>query len=120
MGKNKNVKKGGSSSKSGQKKASKSGGSALKGGKLGASHILVKKLSEAQQVRDDIAAGADFKEMAKKHSTCSSKNKGGNLGVFGKEKMVSEFWNACIKLRVNQISEPVKSQFGYHIIKRTK
>lgn len=111
MGKNKNTKKGGSTSK---------GGSALKGGKLGASHILVKKLSEAQRIRDDIAAGADFRDMAVKHSTCSSKNKGGNLGVFGKEKMVAEFWNACTNLSVGQISEPIKSQFGYHIIKRTK
>ena len=120
MGKNKNVKKGGSSNLSGKQKSSKKGGTGLKGGKLGASHILVKKLTEAQRIRDDIAAGSDFREMAKKYSTCSSKNKGGNLGVFGKEKMVAEFWNACTKLSVGQISEPIKSQFGYHIIKRTK
>jgi parvulin-like peptidyl-prolyl isomerase len=95
-------------------------GAPLKGGKVTASHILVKKLSLAQEIRDEIAAGADFKAMAKKFSECSSKNKGGNLGSFGKEKMVPEFWNACTKLDINQISEPVKSKFGYHIIKRTK
>jgi peptidyl-prolyl cis-trans isomerase C len=118
MGKNKTGKKPPSNKQGG--KGAKGGGSSLKGGKLGASHILLKKLSEAQKIRDDLATGADFKELAKKHSLCSSKNKGGNLGLFGKEKMVPEFWNACTKLQINQISEPVKSQFGYHIIKRTK
>jgi len=97
----------------------KSGGSPIKGGKLKASHILVKKLSLAQQICDDLTAGIKFQELAKKYSECSSKNKGGNLGEFGKGKMVPEFWNACVKLKVGQISEPVKSQFGYHVIKRT-
>ena len=101
-------------------KPSKFGGAPIKGGKIGASHILVKKLSEAQQIRDDLAAGMDFRELAKKYSQCSSKNKGGNLGLFAKGDMVSEFWNACTKLNIGQISEPVKSKFGYHIIKRTK
>jgi peptidyl-prolyl cis-trans isomerase C len=118
MGKNKNSGK--KPSKNSKNKKSKTGGAALKGGKIGASHILVKKLSLAQEIRDELASGADFKEKAKKHSTCSSKNKGGNLGLFGKEKMVAPFWNACTKLQVGQISEPVKSEFGYHIIKRSK
>lgn len=95
-------------------------GAPLKGNKVTASHILVKKLSNAQNIRDELANGADFKAMAKKYSECTSKNKGGNLGSFGKEKMVPEFWNACVQLQVNQVSEPVKSRFGYHIIKRTK
>ena len=99
---------------------SKTGGDPLKGGKIKASHILVKKLGLAQEVRDELASGGDFAALARKYSECSSKNKGGNLGEFGKGAMVDEFWNACIKLQINQISEPVKSQFGYHIIKRTK
>ncbi|MCK5878201.1 MAG: peptidyl-prolyl cis-trans isomerase, partial [Holophagae bacterium] len=56
---------------------------------------------------------------AREFSECSSKNKGGNLGMFGKEKMVPAFWNGCIKLSIGQISQPVKTQFGYHIIKVT-
>lgn len=104
----------------GKSNRSKSGGAPLKGGKMKASHILVKKLTLAQEIRDQLATGGNFAELAKKYSECSSKNKGGNLGEFGKGAMVDEFWNACFKLQVNQISEPVKSRFGYHIIKRTK
>ena len=98
----------------------KSKGPQLKGGKLRASHILVKKLGEAQRIRDNLDAGADFRVLAKQYSTCTSRNKGGDLGFFGKEKMVKPFWDGVVKLRVGQISEPVKSKFGYHIIKRTK
>jgi parvulin-like peptidyl-prolyl isomerase len=95
------------------------GGAPIKGGKISASHILVKKLSLAQQICDDLQAGKDFGALAKQYSDCTSKNKSGNLGSFDKQKMVPEFWTACTKLRINQISEPVKTQFGYHIIKRT-
>ncbi len=99
---------------------SKTGGAPLKGGKMKASHILVKKLGAAQDIRDELASGGNFAALARKYSECTSRNKGGNLGEFGKGMMVDAFWNACVKLQVNQISEPVKSKFGYHIIKRTK
>ncbi|MCF2138898.1 MAG: peptidylprolyl isomerase [Candidatus Lokiarchaeota archaeon] len=99
---------------------SRAGGAPIRNGKIKASHILVKKLSLAQQIRDELDAGADFAEMARKYSECPSKKKGGNLGEFPKGKMVDAFWNACTRLQINQISEPVKTQFGYHIIKRTK
>jgi parvulin-like peptidyl-prolyl isomerase len=95
------------------------GGAPIKNGKISASHILVKKLGQAQKICDELQAGGNFADLAKQYSECSSKNKGGNLGLFGKEKMVPEFWNACTKLQINQISQPVKSQFGYHVIKRT-
>ena len=95
------------------------GGAPIKNNKMKASHILVKKLSLAQQIHDELKAGAEFTILAKKYSECTSRNKGGNLGEFSKDKVVSEFWNGCAKLKVNEISEPVKSQFGYHIIKRT-
>ncbi len=98
---------------------SKSGGAPLKGGKIKASHILVNKLSKAQEIYEDLQAGENFQELAKKFSECSSKNKGGNLGEFPKGKMVAEFWNACTKLQIGEISKPVKTQFGYHIIRRT-
>lgn len=114
MGKNKQ-----NSPQQTNEKGSKDGGTPLKGGKITASHILVKKLSQAQQICDDLHAGGNFAELAKKYSDCPSKNKGGNLGTFDKQKMVPEFWNACVKLRIGQVSEPIKTQFGYHVIKRT-
>ena len=103
----------------GSQGSKQSGGAPIKGGKIKASHILVGKLSRAQEIYEDLQAGDNFQELARKYSECSSKNKGGNLGEFPKGKMVSEFWNACTKLKVGEISQPVKTQFGYHVIKRT-
>ena len=95
------------------------GGAPIRGGKIKASHILVNKLSKAQEIYEDLQAGEGFESLARNFSECPSKNKGGNLGEFPKGKMVPEFWNACTKLKVGAISQPVKTQFGYHIIKRT-
>ena len=95
------------------------GGAPIRGGKMKASHILVDKLKKAQEIYEDLLTGEKFESLARKFSTCPSKTRGGNLGVFPKGKMVSEFWNACAKLKNGEISLPVKSQFGYHIIKRT-
>lgn len=94
-------------------------GAAIKGGKIKASHILVEKLTKAQEIYENLKAGEQFENLAQQYSTCSSKKKGGNLGEFSKGDMVPEFWNACTKLKIGEISEPVKSRFGYHIIKRT-
>jgi peptidyl-prolyl cis-trans isomerase C len=106
-----------------QKQSSKGsggkGGAPIRGGKMKASHILVDKLKQAQEIYEDLMAGEKFESLARQYSTCPSKNKGGNLGDFPKGKMVNEFWNACAKLKIGEISQPVKSQFGYHIIKRT-
>jgi len=95
------------------------GGAPIKDGKIKASHILVGKLSKAQEIYEDLQAGDDFASLARKFSECSSKKKGGNLGEFPKGTMVTEFWNACVNLKINEISKPVKTKFGYHIIKRT-
>ncbi|KKM27287.1 hypothetical protein LCGC14_1576270 [marine sediment metagenome] len=95
------------------------GGAPIRGGKIKASHILVTKLRNTQEIYEDLRAGEKFESLAQQFSICSSKNKGGNLGEFPKGKMVAEFWNACTKLKINEISQPVKSKFGYHIIKRT-
>lgn len=84
-----------------------------------ASHILVKELEEAQKAMKEIEDGASFEEVAKKYSTCPSKERGGDLGFFGKGQMVPEFEEAAFAMELNTISEPVKSQFGYHIIKVT-
>ncbi|MFX0075665.1 MAG: peptidylprolyl isomerase [Candidatus Hermodarchaeota archaeon] len=84
-----------------------------------ASHILVEKFNRAQELYEDIKSGANFENLARQFSTCSSRKKGGNLGEFAKGDMVPEFWNACTKLKIGEISQPVKSKFGYHVIKRT-
>ena len=97
----------------------KSDGSPIKGGKIKASHILVEKYTKAQELYEDIKAGENFEDLARNFSSCPSKKKGGNLGEFSKGDMVPEFWNACTKLKIGEISQPIKTQYGYHIIKRT-
>ncbi len=81
-----------------------------------ASHILVADEEKANQLYDEIAGGKDFAEVAKENSTCPSKERGGDLGFFGRGQMVPEFENAAFALNVGEVSKPVKSQFGYHII----
>jgi peptidyl-prolyl cis-trans isomerase C len=89
------------------------------GGKMRASHILVPKHKKLIEIMDKIDGGADFKEMARKFSECPSKKKGGDLGFFAKGQMVPEFEKAVKSLKVGEVSEPVKTQFGWHLIKRT-
>lgn len=89
-------------------------------GKVKASHILVEKQSQALDIIRKINEGASFADMAKQFSTCPSKNKGGDLGWFGRGKMIPEFEQAAFALNPGQMTtEPVKTKFGYHIIKRT-
>ncbi|MFX1378324.1 MAG: peptidylprolyl isomerase [Promethearchaeota archaeon] len=97
----------------------KQGGDPIRGGKIKASHILVEKFSKAKEIHEDLMAGDKFEQLASQYSSCSSKKRGGNLGEFSKGDMVPEFWDACTKLKIGEISQPVKSQYGYHIIKRT-
>lgn len=87
--------------------------------KIKASHILVKKRSEADRLLKEIQRGADFTELARNHSLCSSGKKGGSLGFFTRGKMVKEFEKAAFSLAKGELSEVVKTEFGYHIIKRT-
>ena len=84
-----------------------------------ASHILVKDYDLARKLRQEIKQGARFEELARQHSTCPSKSSGGDLGWFGPGKMVKEFEDACRKIGVGSISDPVKTQFGYHLVKVT-
>jgi len=81
-----------------------------------ASHILIDTLEKAEEIYKEINAGLDFAEAAQKYSSCPSKNSGGNLGKFGKGQMVAEFENAVFAMNVGDISSPVKTQFGYHLI----
>ncbi|MBA7593048.1 Peptidyl-prolyl cis-trans isomerase C [subsurface metagenome] len=87
--------------------------------KVKASHILVKKRSEADNILKEMEKGADFAELARKYSVCPSGKKGGSLGFFPRGKMVKEFEKAAFSLAKGEISGAVKTEFGYHIIKRT-
>jgi peptidyl-prolyl cis-trans isomerase C len=88
--------------------------------KITASHILVDKHSQALKILEELKGGAKFEDLAKKHSTCPSGKRGGNLGPFGRGQMVKPFETAAFDLGVGETTkEPVKTQFGYHIIKRT-
>ncbi|HEX2305951.1 MAG TPA: peptidylprolyl isomerase [Nitrososphaeraceae archaeon] len=88
--------------------------------KINCSHILVNKQSEALSVIERLKKGESFDQLAKEVSIDRGSGKrGGDLGFFGRGTMVRAFEVASFKLEKNQISEPVKSEFGYHIIKRT-
>ncbi|PFF17313.1 peptidylprolyl isomerase [Bacillus anthracis] len=85
-----------------------------------ASHILVSDENEAKEIKKKLDAGASFEELAKQESQdLLSKEKGGDLGYFNSGKMTPEFETAAYKLKVGQISDPVQSPNGYHIIKLT-
>ena len=81
-----------------------------------ARHILVKTKEEAESIKKQLANGKDFGQLAKKHSTCNSAKKGGDLGEFGPGKMVKAFDNVVFKKPVLQVHGPIKTQFGYHLI----
>ena len=86
---------------------------------VNASHILVETEQEALSILADINDGKiTFEDAASKFSSCPSKENGGNLGDFGKGQMVPEFDKAVFEMEVGTVSEaPVKTQFGYHLIK---
>lgn len=88
--------------------------------KVRASHILVDDEKTAKEIKAKLEKGEDFAKLAKQYSkdTGSAQN-GGDLGWFGPGKMVEEFEKAAYTLNVGEISNPVKTQFGYHIIKVT-
>ena len=89
------------------------------GNKIKCSHILVQKQSEAIAILDQIKNGEKFGKLARELSSdTGSAKRDGYLGFFGRGKMVKEFETAAFNLQVGQISEPIKTQYGYHIIKR--
>lgn len=88
--------------------------------KVRASHILVETQEEAEQLLSQLMQGADFAELAKQHSRDrASGDKGGDLGMFGKGDLRPEFEDAVFRLKVGSMSGIVKTDLGYHIIKRT-
>ncbi|MGF6311946.1 peptidyl-prolyl cis-trans isomerase C [Bradyrhizobium sp. i1.8.4] len=82
-----------------------------------ARHILVETEDEAKAIKVELDKGADFAELAKKKSKDPGASDGGDLGFFTKEQMVPEFSAVAFSLEPGKISDPVKSQFGWHIIK---
>ena len=84
-----------------------------------ASHILVPSLEQAQALRQQISEGADFGSLARDNSTCPSRANGGSLGKFGPGMMVPPFEQATFALPVGEVSQPVQTQFGWHLIHRT-
>jgi peptidyl-prolyl cis-trans isomerase C len=82
-----------------------------------ARHILVETEEEAKDIVARLAAGEDFEALAKEHSLDGSKEFGGDLGYFTAEEMVPAFSEAAFALDVGEVSEPVKTEFGWHVIK---
>ncbi len=96
-----------------------------------ASHILIdtRNIKEeegldaakkkVEKIKEELDQGADFAKLAEENSDCPSARTGGQLGTFGRSEMVKEFTDTAFAMDINNISEPVKTQFGYHIIKVT-
>lgn len=82
-----------------------------------ARHILVKEEATAKEIIKEIAGGADFVELAKKKSQGPSAPNGGDLGYFSKGRMVKAFETAAFSLKKGEVSAPVKTKFGWHVIK---
>ncbi len=85
--------------------------------KIRAEHILVKTEQEAFGILFDIRNGMKFEDIAKARSLCPSGKKGGDLGWFGRGQMAKEFEDAAFALKIGEMSKPVRTQFGWHIIK---
>jgi peptidyl-prolyl cis-trans isomerase C len=84
-----------------------------------ASHILVPTLEKATALKEQLAAGADFGTLAQQNSSCGSARNGGDLGEFGPGQMVKPFEDATVATPIGEVSQPVQTQFGYHLIHRT-
>ena len=90
----------------------------VSGDLVDASHILVGSKEQAEQILSDIRAQKiTFEDAARQYSTCPSAKAGGSLGEFGRGQMVPAFEEACFALQEGEISEPVQTEFGYHLIR---
>ncbi len=87
--------------------------------KIRASHILVETKEQAENLLLDINNGVAFEDLAAQYSKCPSGARGGDLSWFGKGMMVKPFEDAAFALEKGQISEPIATQFGWHLIKLT-
>jgi peptidyl-prolyl cis-trans isomerase C len=85
-----------------------------------ARHILVETKEACEKIKAEIAGGADFAEMAQRHSRCPSSRQGGELGEFGPGEMVPEFDAVVFSGEVGKVHGPIETQFGYHLIEITE
>ncbi|MCJ8336854.1 MAG: peptidylprolyl isomerase [Pseudomonadales bacterium] len=88
--------------------------------KASARHLLVATEEQCIEIKEQIAAGASFADMAKEHSSCPSGRSGGDLGSFSKGQMVPEFDKVVFEEEINVVHGPVKTQFGYHLLETTE
>lgn len=80
-------------------------------------HILVDSYDEAIELKKRIDEGESFEKLAQMYSKCPSAQRGGALGSFGRGQMVKSFENAAFNLKTGEVSEPVKTEYGWHLIK---
>lgn len=85
--------------------------------KAAACHILVKTMQQAEKLKTELDKGANFQQLAKNHSICPSAKRGGDLGEFGPGQMVKAFDNVVFKKAILTVHGPVKTKFGFHLIK---
>lgn len=86
--------------------------------KITAAHILVNHEYEAKDIQRKLERGESFEQLARDYSLCPSSKEGGLLGEFGRGKMVPSFEKAAFALAVGELSQPVRTPFGFHLIKR--
>lgn len=84
-----------------------------------ARHILVPTEAQCLELKQQIADGAAFADVAKEHSTCPSGSRGGELGSFGRGQMVPEFDKVVFDAPLNEVQGPVQTQFGFHLLEVT-
>lgn len=87
-------------------------------GTIRARHILVEQRYEIEDLQRKLKQGESFEELARKFSKCPSSAAGGDLGRFGRGRMVEDFEEAAFALKVGEISPAVRTRFGYHLIRR--
>ncbi len=80
-------------------------------------HILLKTQEEANRIKQELDKGANFNELARKHSICPSGKKGGDLGEFRRGDMVKAFDTVVFNKPILQVHGPIKTKFGFHLIK---
>ncbi|PHS15871.1 MAG: peptidylprolyl isomerase [Kangiella sp.] len=85
-----------------------------------ARHILVDSEEKCNDLKEQIANGAKFEDLAKNNSSCPSGSSGGDLGSFQPGMMVPEFDKVCFEEEVGVVHGPVKTQFGYHLLEVTE
>jgi parvulin-like peptidyl-prolyl isomerase len=86
--------------------------------KIHVAHILLEHKYQAEDIQKKLQSGEKFEELAKKHSKCSSAKQGGDLGWVDVSRLDADFCEAAKVLNENEVSNPVRTRFGYHLIKK--